>query len=114
MSSRDDLTELQAMALTFVISYLEANGLPPTAVELTEGLMLNNKTDGYGLFTALMRKGYVRLESGKKRGLTVVKQTSGIPYVTSPINGRGEPQVDTLLTNAPLHIVDAGRAQGTG
>ena len=87
MSSRNNLTELQAMALTFAISYLEANGLPPTALELTEGLMLNNKTDAYGLLTALMRKGYICLEPGRKRGLTVVRRPDGNPYGAASIGG---------------------------
>ena len=82
------ITPLQQDTLTAISQYVKDKGYPPTIKEL--GVMFTiSHASAHDRVNQLVRKGYLKRNSGKSRGLTVVQKSKDIPvnYVSVPIVG---------------------------
>jgi repressor LexA len=83
------LTERQAAALAEIRYSIAQMGYPPTIQELAAKLGIT-RASAHALVSQLVRKGYLRREPRKARGLTILREAEGDPreLVAVPILGR--------------------------
>lgn len=107
------LTPKQRRTLELIQRHVQRQGFPPTMQELAEKLGITGQS-AHDQINQLVRKGFLRREAGKARGLTVVRPVKGdlsdlvpIPIVGNVAAGRpifaeqnivGELLVDSQLT----------------
>lgn len=84
----DDITPLQQETLDEICRYVSAKGYPPTVKEMSETFGISHASV-HDRINQLVRKGYLKREEGKARGLTVTKhsQTNAVALVAVPIVG---------------------------
>ncbi len=87
-NKEDDITPLQQETLDEICRYVSAKGYPPTVKELSETFEISHASV-HDRINQLVRKGYLKREEGKARGLTVTKppQVSAVALVAIPIVG---------------------------
>ncbi len=66
----DDITPLQQETLDEICRYVSAKGYPPTVKEMSETFGISHASV-HDRINQLVRKGYLKREEGKARGLTV-------------------------------------------
>ena len=91
----EEITAPQRRTLRALRRLTDRQGLPPTIQELADILGIST-TSVHDQVGQLVRKGFVRRESGKARGLTVLREPDDevLQLITVPIVGRvaaGEP-----------------------
>src|SRR6516225_10536927 len=69
----ETLTEHQRRTLTEIRDYVGHHGFPPTIQELADGLGISSAS-AYAQINHLVRKGYLRRESRKARGIVVIRE----------------------------------------
>lgn len=73
----DDLTELEAAALDYLVRTAQP-GFCPSREEISRAIGLGGRGCRIvGLLNSLMEKGYVRLEAGRFRAITVLRRPDG-------------------------------------
>lgn len=83
------ITEAQLRTLKAIRRFISQHGYPPTAAELGEILGITNAS-AHEQVNHLVRKGFVKKEPGKARGLSIVHEPAGdvARLVSVPIVGR--------------------------
>lgn len=85
------LTDPQRRAFRAVSAFLARHGFPPTAQELADALGVSGPS-AHALVSQLVRKDYLKRESRKARGLSIVRDIDDAPnkvvLVSVPIIGR--------------------------
>ena len=79
-----DLTERQIEVLEYIKNWIDINEMPPTVIEITNGLQLNSTNGVRGHLQALARKGAIELIPGASRGIRVLSDEvaeKGLPVV---------------------------------
>ncbi|MFP4475541.1 MAG: transcriptional repressor LexA [Desulfatibacillaceae bacterium] len=99
----DQLTEKQNAVLHYLVEYTNEYGYPPTVRELCDELGLKSPNSAHFHLKALKEKGYIRVASGKNRGITVLKPPPGMDG-TIPVVGRIAAGVPILAVE---HVVDS-------
>jgi repressor LexA len=128
-----DLTARQIEVLEFIKETTEANGMPPTVAEITEGLGLSSTNGVRGHLQALARKGAIELIPGASRGIRLLQDDSeeeGLPIVGRVAAGQPvlaqeniedycaveanvfQPQADYLLRVQGVSMRDVGILDG--
>lgn len=69
----EEITEPQARTLRAICSILDLRGLPPTVKELAGSLGISHAS-AHEQIAQLVRKGYLRKEAGKARGIVVLRR----------------------------------------
>lgn len=69
----EEITEPQARTLRAICGILDLRGLPPTVKELAEALGISHAS-AHEQIAQLVRKGYLRKEAGKARGIVVIRR----------------------------------------
>ena len=84
----NDITPLQQETLDEICRYVSAKGYPPTVKDLSESFGISHASV-HDRINQLVRKGYLKREEGKARGLSVAKppQTNAVALVAVPIVG---------------------------
>ena len=76
-----ELTERQAQVLTFIKSFAQAHGYPPTIPEIQEEFGIRSPNGVNNHIKALTRKGYLRRDSSRARALEITGWRDGIPVL---------------------------------
>lgn len=92
----EDLTETQARVLREVRDFIVHRGMPPTGKELADVLGVSTAT-AHEQVGQLVRKGFLRREPHKARGLFLVREPS-----CEPVDLVSVPLVGTVAAGAPL------------
>lgn len=85
----DDITEHQARTLEAIREFIGDRGIPPTVADLAVSLGLAGSTV-HDQVNQLIRKGFLRREDGRARGLALARETLGptMRLIAVPIVGR--------------------------
>ena len=75
-----NLTHRQNQVLSFVLQTLHKRGLPPTRAEIATAMGFAVAASAQEHLQALVRKGYIAIEPGQSRALTVLKNPDASPY----------------------------------
>ena len=75
-----NLTHRQNQVLSFVIQALHKRGLPPTRAEIAAAMGFAVAASAQEHLQALVRKGYIAIEPGQSRALTLLKNPDGSMY----------------------------------
>lgn len=70
---KDQLTERQQDILTFIQQFLGENGYPPTLREIGKNFGISSTFGVKRHLEALVKKGYVNIESNASRGISLLK-----------------------------------------
>ena len=80
-----DLTARQAEILSFVQSFIEENGMPPTRAEIARALGFRSANAAEEHLRALQRKGAIELVPGASRGIQLseatLRESDSLPLV---------------------------------
>jgi repressor LexA len=76
----NNLTQRQHQVLDFVLQRLQNRGLPPTRAEIAAAMGFAVSASAQEHVQALVRKGYIALDAGQSRALTVLKHPDGSAY----------------------------------
>lgn len=84
-----EITDAQMRTLKAIRKFVDQHGFPPTAAELGQMLDITNAS-AHDQVSQLVRKGYLKREPGKARGLTIVREPVRpvLGLVSVPIVGR--------------------------
>jgi repressor LexA len=86
------LTKRQNQILTFVSEHIDNSGFPPTRNELSEYFGFRSPNAAESHLRALEKKGVIRIERGRSRGITLTPLSAGaLPpsqYAPLPLVGR--------------------------
>ena len=84
-----EIRDAQLRTLKAIRRHLDQRGFPPTVAELGEMLGITNAS-AHDQISQLVRKGYLKRESGKARGLTIVQEPVGpvLNLVSVPVIGK--------------------------
>ncbi|GAA5159133.1 transcriptional repressor LexA [Viridibacterium curvum] len=125
----EKLTERQQQILDFIREVQEANGAPPTRLEICAAFGFASPNAAEAHLKALAKKGALSLEAGSSRGIRLA-EALGLPVVGrvaagSPILSEGtvdrhvrvdpamfEPRADFLLRVRGLSMIEAGIFEG--
>ena len=91
----EELTPRQQQVLTFIESYLEHNGYPPSLRNISAHLGIVGNAAVLSHLRALERKGQIRRDSGSSRGIALPRQAR-LQTVSLPIVGvvrAGTPEI---------------------
>ena len=69
---KKELTDRQNEILTFIKDYLKENGYPPTLREIGKGFQISSTFGVKRHLDALVKKGYLNVESNASRGICIV------------------------------------------
>lgn len=69
----EEITGPQARTLRAICGIVDQRGLPPTVKELAEALGISHAS-AHEQIAQLVRKGYLRKEVGKARGIVVISR----------------------------------------
>ncbi len=87
----ETLTDPQRRAFRAITEFIARHGFPPTAQELADSLGVSGPS-AHALVGQLVRKDYLKRESRKARGLSIVREIDDAPrkmvLVSVPIVGR--------------------------
>jgi repressor LexA len=77
--SLEQASEIQRRMYDFIVSYMKAEGMPPTNREI--GRELNIASTGHVDYhlTMLEKKGWIERQAKKSRGIRLTKQSNGVP-----------------------------------
>lgn len=84
-----EITDAQLRTLKAIRRFVDQRGYPPTAAELGEMLNITSAS-AHDQIGQLVRKGYLKREPGKARGLAIVREPVGpvLGLVSVPVIGR--------------------------
>ncbi len=68
-----ELTKQQSKVLAFVEVYLKKTGFPPTRAEICKELGFKSPNAAEMHLRALEKKGYISIQSGSSRGISIIK-----------------------------------------
>lgn len=91
---KTELTDRQQQILNFIEDYLDTNGYPPSLREIGQKFEISSTFGVKRHIDALVKKGYITVESNTSRGLNVVNRRSKTSNVTNdnfmeiPVVGR--------------------------
>ncbi len=79
------LTVKQQVIYDFIAERISCKGFPPTQAEIREHFGFSSSNTVRGHLSLIEKKGYIRLESGKARGIQLVGP--GLPEIFSGVDG---------------------------
>jgi repressor LexA len=82
------LTARQQQILAFIKEYMDANGYPPTRVDIARVLGFKSPNAAEDHLRALARKGAIEMIPGASRGIRLPDQDSDTPEDRLPVIGR--------------------------
>ncbi len=108
---KKQLTERQEEILTFIKQFLESNGYPPTLREIGKRFNIVSTFGVKRHLEALVKKGYLNIESNASRGITVYKDSSEDINFMSSFSGaerdfRKIPIIGRVAAGTPILAVE--------
>jgi repressor LexA len=80
----DEITPLQRKTLEAICRFVDAKGFPPTVKELSEIFEIS-PASAHDRINQLVRKGYLKREDGKSRGIAVARRPSEMAAVVGMV-----------------------------
>jgi repressor LexA len=82
-----DLSEAQALMMSFLRDFAAKNGYAPTRREIADGLGYKSGNAAHEMLIRLERKGLVRIDKNQSRSIHVIDSTITAPLALASING---------------------------
>ncbi len=95
--STANLTQRQQQILDLVQAHLERHQRPPTQAEITAAMGFSSRTATRDHLAALEKKGVLRLQAGRSRGIQLTQAVSPRPYL---------PLIGQVAAGAPILAVE--------
>ena len=101
---KKELTDRQNEILTFIKDYLKENGYPPTLREIGKGFQISSTFGVKRHLDALVKKGYLNVESNASRGICIVHDDDDQISSANLINGAFNkiPIVGRVAAGSPI------------
>ena len=99
------LTQRQQQIFDFIVSYRNANGAPPTRVEIAKNFGFKSANAAEDHLKALNKKGHIELRSGTSRGIFITEQAlpnAQVELITQVMRLRISPLLVTLPLAPPI------------
>lgn len=108
---KNQLTERQEEILNFIKQFLEGNGYPPTLREIGKKFNIVSTFGVKRHLEALVKKGYLNIESNASRGITVHKDTGSELLVESSFSRASQefrkvPIVGRVAAGSPILAIE--------
>lgn len=104
-----ELTERQESILNFIKQYVQQNGYPPTLREIGRNFGISSTFGVKRHLEALVKKGFLNIESNASRGITLVRNESDF---LSPFSSSGDelfirlPVVGRVAAGSPILAIE--------
>ena len=92
------LTGKQSGIYQFIVEWLRENGSPPTQAEIRDRFSFGSLNTVRGHLVLIEKKGYIRLNAGKARGIQLVRP----PPLISPRRDESIPLLGTIAGGVPI------------
>ncbi len=103
---KNELTERQQEILNFIHQFRDENGYPPTLREIGRKFSISSTFGVKRHLDALVKKGYLNIESNASRGISIVKEDTSI--FAEPGNNfyRRVPIVGRVAAGSPILAIE--------
>lgn len=88
MSSRQPLTDKQRLTLDFIERYVAIHTVAPKLQEIAEGIGIRSRGVAHRYVQALIDAGFITMNSGKHRGIQLLKPNPHRPESILPLLGK--------------------------
>jgi repressor LexA len=106
---KDKLTDRQEEILTFIKQFTLESGYPPTLREIGKHFQISSTFGVKRHLEALVKKGFINIESNASRGISVIRKTSE-DFVESSLNTESIflkiPIIGRVAAGLPLNSVE--------
>jgi repressor LexA len=92
------LTAAQERVCTFIRNWKTRHGYPPTVREIAAGLKFKSPNNVRQHLRLIEKKGFLRIDAGKARGIEFVTQFHGVSYE----NGVSVPLIGRIAAGTPI------------
>jgi len=99
---KKSLTERQRNILKFIQNFKESNGYPPTLREIGKNFEIASTFGVKRHIDALVKKGYLNVESNASRGISIIKEQESIHSPISLNNSKEIPIVGRVAAGTPI------------
>lgn len=108
---KKQLTDRQEEILNFIKGFLEKSGYPPTLREIGRQFNIASTFGVKRHLDALVKKGYLNIESNASRGITVYKDTDDDVNITSSFSGMDQdfrkiPIIGRVAAGSPILAIE--------
>jgi len=88
MSNQQPLTDKQRLALDFIERYVATHTVPPKLQEIADGIGIRSRGVAHRYVQALIDAGFITMNSGKHRGIRLLKPNTHRPESVLPLLGK--------------------------
>jgi repressor LexA len=99
---KNELTERQQEILSFILQFRDENGYPPTLREIGRRFEISSTFGVKRHLDALVKKGYLNIESNASRGISIVKEDPVKLREDTDENYRKIPIVGRVAAGSPI------------
>ncbi|MHC4426851.1 MAG: transcriptional repressor LexA [Planctomycetota bacterium] len=102
------LTDTQRVVLDFIQRYIAKNTVSPKLQEIAEGIGIKSRGVAHRYVQALADAGFLAIDSGKHRGIRLLKDNTHRPETTLPLLGKiaaGKP-IEAIPGDDELNLAD--------
>ncbi len=102
------LTDNQRAVLNFIQRYIATHGVAPKLQEIAEGIGIRSRGVAHRYVQALADAGYLAIDSGKHRGIRLLRENPHQPQTTLPLLGKiaaGKP-IEAIPGEDEINLLD--------
>ncbi|MDT8451605.1 MAG: transcriptional repressor LexA [Gammaproteobacteria bacterium] len=102
------LTDNQRAVLNFIQRYIATHAVAPKLQEIAEGIGIRSRGVAHRYVQALAKDGYLAIDSGKHRGIRLLRENPHQPQATLPLLGKiaaGKP-IEAIPGEDEINLVD--------
>lgn len=102
------LTDNQRAVLNFIQRYIAAHAVAPKLQEIAEGIGIRSRGVAHRYVQALAEVGYLSIDSGKHRGIRLLRENPHQPQTALPLLGKiaaGKP-IEAISGEDEINLVD--------
>jgi len=88
MSNQQPLTDKQRLTLDFIERYVATHTVPPKLQEIADGIGIRSRGVAHRYVQALIDAGFITMNSGKHRGIQLLKPNPHRPESILPLLGK--------------------------
>jgi len=88
MNAHQQLTDKQRLTLDFIERYIATHTVPPKLQEIAEGIGISSRGVAHRYVQALTDMGFIAMDSGKHRGIRLLKPNPHRPESILPLLGK--------------------------
>ena len=88
MINKQALTDKQRLTLDFIERYIATHSVPPKLQEIAEGIGINSRSVAHRYVQALTDTGFIETDSGKHRGIRLLKNNPHRDESVLPLLGK--------------------------